>query len=359
MGNNYMESCYDFASTNMAMYPIRNKSDAPHATDQYFRWCKANGVDIDSGGVLYRDNEIVLNSAAMDAVAREHNQDNKNSNEYDPTGNAGVESTFRILPHEMRKNAIRSGVPDEFWLLLPRLVASASVGCFCLGWLHTPEEHSKYREIIGAILYVATVCRPDIAVAVGLLSRVLEVPTADTMTAAMRVLRYLVSTKELGLRWTVGADTVLSGMSDSNWAVVKSTSGYVFFLAQAAIAYVSKKQASIAMSSTEAEIMAASLAALEAVFLRGLLSELDCLQESPTVLGVDNQGAIALAKNYVSNSRTKHIERRHLKIRELVEELAVRPEFVPTDGNVADILSKPLGRDKFEKFRRVLLNHEV
>ena len=182
---------------------------------------------------------------------------------------------------------------------------------------------------------------------------------ADTMTAAMRVLRYLVSTKELGLRWTVGADTVLSGMSDSNWAVVKSTSGYVFFLAQAAIAYVSKKQASIAMSSTEAEIMAASLAALEAVFLRGLLSELDCLQESPTVLGVDNQGAIALAKNYVSNSRTKHIERRHLKIRELVEELAVRPEFVPTDGNVADILSKPLGRDKFEKFRRVLLNHEV
>ena len=103
--------------------------------------------------------------------------------------------------------------------------------------------------------------------------------------------------------------------------MVKSTSGYVFFLAQAAIAYVSKKQASIAMSSTEAEIMAASLAALEAVFLRGLLSELDCLQESPTVLGVDNQGAIALAKNYVSNSRTKHIERRHLKIRELVEEL--------------------------------------
>ena len=77
------------------------------------------------------------------------------------------------------------------------------------------------------------------------------------------------------------------------------------------------------------------------------------------MLGVDNQGAIALAKNYVSNSRTKHIERRHLKIRELVEELVVRPEFVPTDGNVADILSKPLGRDKFEKFRRVLLNHEV
>ena len=74
---------------------------------------------------------------------------------------------------------------------------------------------------------------------------------------------------------------------------------------------------------------------------------------------IDNQGAIALAKNYISNSRTKHIERRHLKIRELVEEFKVRPEFVPTDENAADILTKPLGVRKFEKFRKVLLNHEV
>jgi hypothetical protein len=95
------------------------------------------------------------------------------------------------------------------------------------------------------------------------------------------------------------------------------------------------------------------------VFLRGILAELQCLQSKPTVLGVDNQGAIALAKSYISNSRTKHIERRHLKIRELVEEMVVRPEFVPTDENVADIMSKPLGRVKFEKFRKVLLNHEV
>ena len=105
--------------------------------------------------------------------------------------------------------------------------------------------------------------------------------------------------------------------------------------------------------------MAASLAALEAVFLRGVLSEFRLLQERATTIGIDNQGAIALAKNYISNSRTKHIERRHLKIRELVEEFKVRPEFVPTDENAADILTKPLGVRKFEKFRKVLLNHEV
>ena len=94
---------------------------------------------------------------------------------------------------------------------------------------------------------------------------------------------------------------------------------------------IAKKQASIAMSSTKSEIMAASLAALEAVFLRGLLSEVGCEQHDPIVIGIDNQGAIALSKNYISNSRTKHINRRHLKIRELVEQFVVRPEFVPTD----------------------------
>ena len=221
------------------------------------------------------------------------------------------------------------------------------------------EEHAKYREIVGAILYIATVSRPDVAVAVGLLSRVLEYPNAATLEAAYRVLRYLITTKVLGLRWTVGGDTTLSGMSDANWAVVKSTSGYVFFLCQAAIAFIAKKQIAIAMSSTEAEIMAASLAALEAVFLRGILSEMLCVQKQPTVIGIDNQGAVALAKNYISNSRTKHIECRHLKIRELVEEMMVLPEFVPTDENVADIMTKPLGRAKFEKFRKILLNHEV
>ena len=81
----------------------------------------------------------------------------------------------------------------------------------------SPEEHAKYREIIGAILYLSTVCRPDIAVAVGLLSRVLEHPTAATMSAAMRVLYYLAGTKHLGLRYTVGGDTTLTGMSDSDW----------------------------------------------------------------------------------------------------------------------------------------------
>ena len=86
-----------------------------------------------------------------------------------------------------------------------------------------------------------------------------------------------------------GGDPTLTGMSDSDWSVARSTSGYIFFMCQAAIAYICKKQVSIAMSSTEAEIMAASMAALEAVFLRGILAEMLCAQERATVIGVDNQ----------------------------------------------------------------------
>ena len=217
----------------------------------------------------------------------------------------------------------------------------------------------RYRSIVGALLYIALVSRPDVACAVGLLSRVLEKPNEALMRAAERVLQYLLFTKTLGIRYSVGGTTELSGMSDSDWAVIKSTTGYVFFIAKAAVAYLSKAQGPIAMSSTESEIMAASMAALEAVFLRGLFGSLHCEQKEPTVIGVDNQGAIALAKNYVSNSKTKHIERRHLKIRELVRDMAVRPEFVPTDLNVADILTKPLARPRFEKLRRLILNHEA
>ena len=110
-----MNSAYDSYSTNFEVFPLKAKSQAPRSTDQYFRQAKTRGVDIDRGGVLYRDNEIVLNSAKMNEVAVAHNQTNKTSIEYEPTGNAGVESVFRILPHEMRKNAIRSGMPDEFW----------------------------------------------------------------------------------------------------------------------------------------------------------------------------------------------------------------------------------------------------
>ena len=220
----------------------------------------------------------------------------------------------------------------------------------------SPETHATYREIVGAVLYIATVCRPDISVAVGLLSRALEYPNELTLAAAYRVLRYLVTTKVLGLRWVVGGGTTLSGMSDSNWAVVKSTSGYVFFLCQAAVAYISKKQASIAMSSTEAEIIAASACALVLVFCAKLAKEMGMTFEKPPLLFVDNSGAVELSRDRKSCHRSRHVDRRYFKVRELQALGELTVEHIPTAENSSDLLTKVLSYDAHVKHRARLLN---
>ena len=137
----------------------------------------------------------------------------------------------------------------------------------------------------------------------------------------------------------------------------QSDANYVFFLAGSAVSYLSKKQPSIAMSSTEAEIYAASLAGLEAVFLISLLEDLvPEAVASPVDIGVDNKGVVDMSQDFVANSRNRHFTRRHLKVRELVEDAYVKISSVKTENNASDILTKPLGKALFEKHRKTLLN---
>ena len=213
-----------------------------------------------------------------------------------------------------------------------------------------------YQSLVGALLFAAITARPDISYAVGMLCRVMNKPTPALLIEAKRVLHYLANTKDMGLRYVRGSQPRLYGMSDSDWSTRRSTSGFVFFLAGAAIAYLSKKQPTIALSSTEAEIMAASLAAVEAIYLRALLEILGCAVAGAVDLYIDNKGAIALSLDYVSGPKTKHIERRHLKIRELVEEAKIAVKHVTSANNVADIFTKPLDKSTFKKLRAMVLN---
>ena len=151
-----------------------------------------------------------------------------------------------------------------------------------------------------------------------MLSRAMNKPTVALLTAAKRVVQYLYHTRELGLYYSRKGDFKLEGLSDSDWQVRCSTSGYVFFAAQCAVSYLSKKQDTIAMSTYQSELTAASLASLEAVFLAGLTEQ--------------------------------------LKIRELVERGIVNVKWVATLDNISDIFTKPLGYRLFEKFRKVLMN---
>ena len=116
-----------------------------------------------------------------------------------------------------------------------------------------------------------------------------------------------------------------------------------------------KKQESIALTTQQAEIVAGSLAACECVYLRGLLVETGHPAEEPTVLYMDNSSAIDLAFDPVLHAKTKHIDRRDLFVRELVARKTVVTKFIPTAQNVADVLTKPLARQAFQKHRATLL----
>ena len=218
------------------------------------------------------------------------------------------------------------------------------------------HEQRRYQSLVGSLLYAATNTRPDIAFSVGMLCRAMARPSPPLMEAALRVLAYLNQHKHIGLRYDC-SEAPLSGMADADWAVRHSTSGYVFTLSRAAISWGSKRQPSIALSSCEAEIMAASEAAKEAVYLDRLLSELDLNPSSgPVQLSLDNKAAIDSSYNPENHSRTKHIERRHYFIRELVESNQIVVPFVPSDANLADFFTKPLKASKFFPMRDAIMN---
>ena len=234
---------------------------------------------------------------------------------------------------------------------LPALVNLALLD----GGAPDPALLRKYQSICGALLYASGNTRPDIAFATGMLCRAMGKPTPELMDAALRVLGYLYRNRHIGLRYEASKKK-LEGFSDSDWAIKHSTSGSSFHLGSATISWSSKKQTSVALSSCEAEIMAGSEAAKEAIYLSSFLRELGLDMSEPPPLRLDNMSAIDLAYNPEHHSKTKHIERRHYFIRECVENGKLRVPFVPTADNVADFFTKPLMGKHFFLMRDKVMN---
>lgn len=215
----------------------------------------------------------------------------------------------------------------------------------------------QYQSMVGSLLHAARATRPDIAQAVGIVSRFNAEPTEAHLTAVKRIFRYLRGTVSLALQYKAkGGDLI--GYSDADWAndldSRHSISGNVFMMAGGAISWASQKQATVALSTAEAEYVALGSAAQEAVWLRRLLTDLNINQRQPLVIREDNQGAIALAKNPVGHKRTKHIDIKHHFIREVVQRGTIALEYCPTNQMVADILTKPLAKQRFEELRAEL-----
>ena len=217
-----------------------------------------------------------------------------------------------------------------------------------------------YREAIGSLIYAATTCRPDIAYAVSQVAQYCENPGKPHWEAVKRILAYLSITPDYGLRFdgAIQESLTLHGFTDSDYAGDcdnrRSTSGYVFTLNGGPIAWSSRRQDCVATSTTEAEYIAASEATKEAVWLRRLITQLGAKQREPTPIKCDNQSAIKLTKNPEYHRRTKHIDVRYHFVRHHQEMKNIEVSYVPTEDQVADILTKNLPGPRFLKLREDL-----
>jgi hypothetical protein len=217
----------------------------------------------------------------------------------------------------------------------------------------TENLNARYLKIVGELIYLSTCTRPDISYAVNALSQRNAKPDDRHYAAAKRLLRYLAGT--IGLRVHYGGDKVdekLHAYADASWgndAGRRSVSGYAWFYAGGLIAHVSKKQATVALSSTEAEYMAVTHSVQEGIWLRSLFGELAIPVHLPITISVDNTGAIALSKESKFHSRSKHIDIRYHFIRTHIENGTFLPVWLSTHQNIADILTKPLPRHVFLK----------
>jgi len=181
--------------------------------------------------------------------------------------------------------------------------------------LSSPEVDAKsYQRTLGSLMYPMLGTWPDLGYAIAALGRHAANPGLDHQRTLERVFRYLRATSDQQLVFRQGAPdgSTLFSYANADWASDinnhKSTSSYMFKLASATVSWSSKKQTSVALSSTKAEYIARAHAAKEVVWLRQLLSKLGQGTRYPTTLLIDNQSAIAITKNPEFHDQTKHID---------------------------------------------------
>ncbi|BCR87868.1 uncharacterized protein ACHE_40432S [Aspergillus chevalieri] len=208
-------------------------------------------------------------------------------------------------------------------------------------------EHKLFRRLIGRLIFLVIATRPDIAFAVNQLSQYLAEPRKVHLAAAKHVLRYVKGTMGYGLTFGAkGSPKGLYAYADSayaNSAKNRSTTGFIFFINGTPITWSSRKQSVTAQSSTEAEYMAVSEAAKQAVWIRHFLYAIgkgSIYRDAPTTIYEDNQGAIKIADNPINHPKTKHIAVRYHAIRDHIGNGEICLEHLSTDKMIADGLTK-------------------
>ena len=232
----------------------------------------------------------------------------------------------------------------------------------------TPEEYEvmqtvPYLNVLGSVAYLAIATRPDVAYPVSVLSRFSKNPGTTHWEALKRLLRYLKGTLDYCIVYAPDlqsqpqvfdfktyCDADHGGDKDSGC----STSGYVVKMGTGAISWMSRLQAFVTLSTTEAEYVSAVSAGQEILWLRNLFTEFGYSFTHASVLHIDNESALSVARNPEHHGRVKHLDLRFYWLRDEVEKGRIRVVHLRTEDMPADALTKGLGREKLKHMVKLL-----
>ncbi|XP_052176613.1 secreted RxLR effector protein 161-like [Diospyros lotus] len=214
-----------------------------------------------------------------------------------------------------------------------------------------------YKQIVGSLMYL-TATQPDMMFVVSLISGDMAQPTKLHLLAAKRVLRYLRGTTNFGIFYKKGGNKELVAYTDSDYARDfedrKSTVGYVFMLSSGAVSWSSRKQPIVTLSIIETKFIVATACTCQVVWIKRILTKLSYDQGDCTTMFCDNSSTIKLSKNPVIHGHSKHIDVRFHFLCDLNKERVVQLVHCGTQDQVADVMTKPLKLDLFQKLRGML-----
>jgi hypothetical protein len=264
-------------------------------------------------------------------------------------------------------------IPEKTWKLTPmRINWKPDLNSTLLN----AEDITKFKSVLMKLSYLATRTRPDLSYAVNILAQRQVTPNKHDMAAVIRVLRYLRNTHTLGLYYrcrnndmvlfehdensgelTAHVNDKVVGYADANFGEEsdrKSRSGYVFMVFGCAVSWMSKKQSTIALSSTEAEYVALSEGIREALWYKNFLTEISVQLKDPIEMAQDNKSTIAIAVNPIRQRHVKHMDIKLKFIEEHIRRNDVVLAYCPTELMIADILTKPLPPKLFIFLRQLM-----
>ena len=219
-------------------------------------------------------------------------------------------------------------------------------------------DATRYRELVGSLIYLQQVTRPDISFIVNILGQQMSKPTQFHWELGLKALRYLKGTINFTLNYNKADKMELTGYADADWGNGpdrKSQSGYCFYLSpnSSPISWSSRKQNLVATSTCDAEYVALSEAVSECIWLQQLIKDtkLKEVQSRPANMLCDNTSAIALANNPSHHKRSKHIDVKHHHVRDHMDQGTITITHVPTNDNIADGFTKALAYPLFKKFK--------